>query len=135
MTNLISHTFPKEEKLCSQKLMDEMFRTGHSFLMYPLRVVWKQVEEFPVESPAQAGFSVAKRLFKHAVSRNRLKRMLRESYRLQKHLLFDRLIQANVHIALMFVYIAKEELPYAKIEPAVMRAIGRINSEIKPGQV
>ena len=126
----VSNTFRKEEKLCSQKLMGELFLSGNSLLCYPLRIVWKKFEVLPSEYPAQVGFSVPKRLFRRAVDRNRLKRLLRESYRLQKHLLYDVLNQSGTRIALMFVYIATEELPYSKVEPAVSKALQKISVQL-----
>lgn len=130
MTELVSRTFRKDEKLCSQKLMGELFLSGNSFLSYPLRIVWKIFGEIPSESPAQAGFSVPKKLFKHAVDRNILKRRMRESYRLHKAELYETLNQSEKRITLMMIYIAKEELPYSKIEPAVVKAIEKIKGQL-----
>ena len=107
--------------------MGEIFLSGNSFLCYPLRIVWKKQDTIPVQSPAQVAFSVPKRQFKRAVDRNRLKRLLRESYRLQKSELYEILNQNNTRIALSMIYIAKEELPYAKIYPAVTKVIGKLN--------
>lgn len=126
----VSHTFRKEEKLCSQKLMGELFLSGNSLLCYPLRITWKIYDVLPCEYPAQAGFSVPKRLFRRSVDRNRLKRLMRESYRLQKHLLYDALNQSGTRIALMFIYIANEELPLPKIEPSVSKAIQKISLQL-----
>lgn len=130
MTNLISRTFRKDEKLCSQKLMGDLFLSGNSFLFYPLKIVWKTYEILPSESPAQVGFSVPKRLFKRAVDRNRLKRLLRESYRQHKSSLYEVVAHTNVRMALMIIYIAKEELPLAKIEPSIVKAISKINGQL-----
>ena len=130
MTELVSLTFRKEEKLCSQKLMGELFLSGNSFLSYPLRIVWKIFGDMPFEVPAQAGFSAPKKLFKHAVDRNRLKRLMRESYRLHKSALYAALDQSDQHIALMMIYIAKEELPFSKIEPATMKALQKIIGQL-----
>jgi len=126
LTEHVSLTFRKDEKLCSQKLMGELFLSGNSFLSYPLRIVWKIFGELPSESPAQAGFSVPKKLFKHAVDRNILKRRMRESYRLHKAELYESLNQSERRIAFMMIYIAKEELPYSKIEPAVVKVMEKI---------
>ena len=131
MTELVSRTFRKDEKLCSQKLMGELFLSGNSFLSYPLRIVWKIFGELPSESPAQAGFSVPKKLFKHAVDRNILKRRIRESYRLHKAELYDQLRQSDKRLALMFIYIAKEELPYANIKQGIVKAIEKINGQLR----
>ena len=130
MIHQVSHTFRKEEKLCSRKLMGDLFLSGNNFLCYPLKIVWKRFDTLPFESPAQVAFSVPKRLFKRAVDRNRIKRLLRESYRLQKALLYETLIQANKRIALTIVYIGKEELPYAKIYPAITKVLVKINGEL-----
>jgi len=130
LTELVAHTFRKDEKLCSQKLMGELFLSGNSFLSYPLRIVWKIFGELPSESPAQAGFSVPKKIFKRAVDRNRMKRLMRESYRHHKAELYESLIQSEKRLALMMIYIAKEELPYSKIEPAIVKAIEKINVQL-----
>jgi ribonuclease P protein component len=110
--------------------MGELFLSGNSFLSYPLRIVWKIFGELPSESPAQAGFSVPKKLFKRAVDRNRMKRLMRESYRHHKAGLYASLYQSEKRIALMMIYIAKEELPLAKVEPAVVKAIEKINGQL-----
>jgi ribonuclease P protein component len=111
--------------------MGDLFLSGNSFLSYPLRIVWKIFEDLPFESPAQAGFSVPKRTFKRAVDRNLLKRRIRESYRLHKQELYGSLNDSSCRMALMLIYIAKEELPFDKIEPAVIKAIGRLDGELK----
>ena len=61
--HMTAYTFRKEEKLCSQKIIGDIFLSGTSFLCYPLKVVWKY-EELPTSFPAQVVFSVPKRLFK-----------------------------------------------------------------------
>jgi ribonuclease P protein component len=111
--------------------MGELFLSGNSFLSYPLRIVWKVFSDLTFEVPAQAGFSVPKKLFKRAVDRNRMKRLMRESYRFHKSALFATLNQSDKRIALMMIYIAKEELPFSKIEQATTKAIEKIAREIK----
>jgi len=91
---------------------------------YPLRVVWKEASPYlAAMSPAQIVVSVPKRNFKTAVARNRLKRQIREAYRLQKQELYDKLAASDLHISFMVSYIAKEALPFAEIQAGVAKLI------------
>jgi ribonuclease P protein component len=130
---MISYTFRKEEKLCSQKIISEIFLTGLSFLCYPLKVVWKY-ENSPSPYPAQVVFSIPKRLFKRATDRNLLKRQLREVYRYRKNDLYRFLELNQQKIALMIVYIAKEELEFCQIEDAMTKVIAMLKKKIELNQ-
>jgi len=130
---MTAYSFRKEEKLCSQKIIGEIFLSGTSFLCYPLKVVWKY-EELLTSYPAQVVFSVPKRLFKRAHDRNLLKRRLREVYRHQKQELYNLLELNNQKIALMIVYIAKEELEYRQIESAMTKVIAKLQKKLVPLQ-
>lgn len=105
-------TFNKNEKLKSKKLIDEIFTDGKSISVYPLRLVYlPKVFDEPVK--AKTGVSVSKRHFKTAINRNRIKRLLREVYRLNKSNYFNNL---PTQYAFMILYIGKEVPTYKKIE-------------------
>lgn len=86
------YTLDKSERLCSKKLIEQLFAGGNkSFPAFPLRVVYTTIQ--PDENDAEASIliSVPKKRFKHAVKRNRVKRQVREAYRHQKHVLLEAL--------------------------------------------
>lgn len=120
-------TFSRNERLKSRKLISRLFREGHSYMAYPLRVVWLPVS--PEEQlaagfdgiPAQLAISVPKRAFKSAVQRNRLKRRIREAYRLNKQAWYEQLAARELHLALMLVYVGKEELTYEEIAAGIKK--------------
>jgi len=130
---MTAYTFKKEEKLCSQKIIGEIFLSGTSFLCYPLKVVWKE-EVLTTTFPAQVVFSVPKRLFKRAHDRNLLKRQLREVYRYRKNELYQFLELNNRKIAVMIVYIAKEKLEFGQIEGSMTKVIAKLKKKLEPLQ-
>jgi ribonuclease P protein component len=118
------NTFSKEEKLCSTKAIDTLFSIGGSFVAYPLRVVYLIHDKSEVEAQsASVMISVSKRKFKRAVKRNRVKRLIREAYRLNKHDLTALLIKHNKRIDIAFLYL-KDELPeFSEIEKSILKTL------------
>lgn len=127
---MTAYTFRKEEKLCSQKIIGEIFLSGTSFLCYPLKVVWKE-EKLLTPFSAQVVFSVPKRLFKRAHDRNLLKRQLREVYRYRKNELYQLLEGSDRQIAIMIVYIAKDKPEFEQLEGAMNKVILKLKKELK----
>ena len=105
-------TYPKHEKLKSKTTIDLLFSDGSSVSKFPLRLVYVENKEENAEL-IKMGVSVSKKYFKKAVDRNYYKRVLRETYRLNKHLLIDSLQKPY---AFMFFYQTKERLSYQEIE-------------------
>ncbi|APZ45341.1 ribonuclease P protein component [Polaribacter reichenbachii] len=104
-------TLGKQERLKSRKLIEKLYKEGNSVKAFPLRMVYLQTEHTS-DFPAQVGVSVAKRNFKKAPDRNRLKRLMRETYRLQKEIVYDNLEKPYVF---MISYIGKEEKSYDEL--------------------
>ena len=113
----------KTERLSSKKLIGQLFETGSTGMVYPIKYVFinTKTEE---KHPAEAAFSVSKKNFKLAVKRNLLKRRMREAYRLNKPQFYEKI--EGFHLAVMFIYIAKEELPYQRIEKAMKDILNRL---------
>ena len=119
-------TYPKKEKLKSKTTIDLLFSEGNSVSKFPLRLVYVENKE-PNAELMKMGVSVSKKYFKKAVDRNYFKRVLRETYRLNKHLLIDNLEKPY---AFMFFYQTKERLSYQEIEEKTIQLFQKFN-EIK----
>ena len=115
------YTFSKDEKLKSRKAIEQLFATGRSFSNFPFKVVWKVTENTVTGS--QAGFTVSSKQFKKAVDRNRIKRLIREAYRLQKHELQQQLKISNKSLAVFFIYVGNELPDYTFIFEKTGKAI------------
>ena len=117
-------TFGKDEKLCSQKVIDKLFKEGSSFVAYPLRVVYLlDKEEEENKQYPNILISVSKRKFKRANKRNRVKRLVREAYRHHKHPLCLFCKEKEVSMNIAFLYL-KSELPsYQEIEKSIQKTI------------
>ena len=111
--------YPKIEKLCSKILISKLFEKNKRITKYPLRLIWMETT-LPAEVPAQSVVSVSKRRFKKAVTRNLLKRRMRETFRLNKNELYSLLIAENKQLALMFIYQSNDILPFSTIEKAMI---------------
>lgn len=105
------HTYPKSEKLKSKTTIDLMFREGKSVSKYPLRLVYAK-STFGENPEFKMGVSVSKKYFKKAVDRNYFKRVLRETYRLNKQLLRENLQE---RYSFMLLYQTKDRLSYEEI--------------------
>jgi len=123
MADLALHTLPKEERLCSRKAMEELFGGGHqSVSAFPVRAVYMPNEVGVVRIMV----SVSKRYFKRAVKRNRIKRQLREAYRLQKELLQP--LSGGLDIA--FLWTSDEILPTEKVFQKMQNLLQRIHESV-----
>lgn len=123
----------KPERLNKKKIIEKMFAGGsRSFSIFPLRVVWLPVEELDVQ--ASILISVSKRRFKRAVKRNRIKRQIREAYRLNKQILLAPSTEKNRRLAIAFIYLADELMNSALVEEKIKAALTRIVEKISTEQ-
>jgi ribonuclease P protein component len=119
-------SFPKEEKLKSKILIDQLFAEGKSVSRYPIKLIYLKTK-LPFDVSIQTGVTVSKRNFKSAVKRNRIKRLLRESYRLNKALVFN---NSAGTFALLFLYLGKEMPKSSVIEDAMKATLEKFKKKI-----
>lgn len=122
--------FYKEERLCSKKSLDLLFKKGSSFLLYPFRATFV-FDAQPHKFPAQVVINVAKKRYKHANDRNLIKRRTREAYRLQKNnLLYAHLENKEELLLLGLQYVGKEIYPYAFLEKRIGQLLKKLLTQI-----
>ena len=119
-------TYPKIEKLKSKTTIDLLFSSGKSVSKYPLRLVYVPII-LENDEKIKFGVSVSKKYFKRAVDRNYFKRVLRETYRLNKHLILENIKQPY---AIMFFYQTKERLSYQEIETKTIQLFEKFLAQI-----
>ena len=119
--------FGKDCKLKSRKLIQQVFAEGKSFSIYPLKVIWIPLNP---SHTLQSGVSVSSRFFKKAVDRNKIKRMIREAYRLNKNQLEETLEQSNKKLSFFIIYNSKEDADFSILNECCKKIISRLSKEI-----
>jgi len=104
------NTFKKAERLSLNKRIEVLFATGASVSIYPLKIIWLSCTE-PMEYPVQVLFTISSKRFKSAVVRNRIKRKIKESYRMRKSALYAELNKQNRNLLISIIYTGKDPDP------------------------
>ena len=126
---ILKNSFSKKERLCSKKDIKELFNEGSSFFLPPFKIIslYKNSSENCFLN--QILISVPKRNFKKAVDRNNIKRLIRESYRLNKTLLSS--VYNKKELSIAFIYIGKRKYNYHIIESKLKEALLSLNKQVE----
>ncbi|MDR2816790.1 MAG: ribonuclease P protein component [Proteiniphilum sp.] len=122
--------FTKKERITGEKRIEALFAQGASFMSYPFRVVYLETAQNGA-MPLSILISIPKKRIKSAVDRNRMKRLAREAYRLNKHLFLYRESAENGHLDVAFICVADKQCDYATVEKGMRKAMGELNHRIE----
>ncbi len=122
--------YHKKEKLKSRTELKAVFATGKSFSVFPIKVFFIEKETNNTSFPVSAGVGVSSRHFKKAVDRNRIKRLLREAYRLEKQPLLQAVALQSKSFAVFFLYLDKELPDHLLIREKVKEGIEKLIKKV-----
>jgi len=115
----MGYGFPKQNRLCGQMCIAQLYKEGQRFTAWPLRVTYA-----PTDGETQVLVWAPKSLFKRAVKRNHLRRLMREAYRLHQDIVGDK------HFLIAFNYMDKQEQPFATVEKAICKSLKKISGRL-----
>ena len=126
MNNIV--TFRKPERISFQREIDSLFKHGETFISYPLRIVFLEQKPFSGSSVSVL-ISVPKKKFKSAVKRNRLKRLIREAYRLNKTSVIQYFQEKESGLLIAFLFIGNEMCGWKEIEAAMKKSLSLLKEK------
>lgn len=128
----MENTLCKEERLCSKKAIEQLFSGGaKSLSAFPVRAVFMLTERTEGATPVSILVSVSKKKFKRAVKRNRMKRLVREAYRKNKHDLIRLMEEKGQRLVIAFIYLDNELHTAENIEIKIKDILGRVMNKLE----
>jgi ribonuclease P protein component len=119
----INNSFSKTERLCSTKVISELFESGRKFNNHPLRIIWRLSDKSDPQH-IKILISVPKKYFTKAIERNLIKRRIREAYRKNKNILHSVLTEkASISVDIAFIFVGKNITDYNELETKVISVL------------
>ena len=134
MISRYSGRFGRGQKLKSRKQIQELFTGGNSFFAHPVKLIWMvggQSSDGQKTSKLLTGVSVSKRNFKKATDRNRIKRLLRESYRLNKQELESAFENKSSSLLLFLIYVDKTLPNFDQLQQKVAHCLSLLKDKTR----
>ncbi len=128
MTSTGTYSFTKTEKLCNRKTIELLFAGGNSFFIAPFKVLWS-VDNKIAAAAVQVVMIVPKRNFRNAVTRNRIKRIMREAYRLHKEALCNSLSGKSISFSVAIIMTGRKVPDFKECEQIIMLILQRLQQE------
>jgi len=125
LSSVKTNTFRKPEKICNQNQIDNLFNNGRSFRSGLFKLVFIEIDTIQ-KMPVQVLIAVPKKNLRHAVDRNRMKRLIREAYRLSKHKILDEYSKAGKHLDIAFIFLGKQPVSQAETITAINFLLDRL---------
>src|SRR3954453_10349517 len=122
-------TYNRKEKLKSRKQLEALFSKGRTFLCFPVKVFY-MLPELPSDNIIKTGVGASSRQYKKAVQRNRIKRLLREAYRLNKQPLHQFLQGYNRQLVVFLLYVDKQMPKKDSIQTKMPVILEKLMSEV-----
>lgn len=115
----------KSERLTHSKPIQLLFEKGEEFYVFPFKIVWQKIDR--CDFPAKAMFVVPKRKFKNAVTRNFIRRIMKEAYRINKQVLYGNLLNKDASVYLAFIYIGPEKNNFETLQKPMLKVFKNIS--------
>ncbi|HHU97804.1 MAG: ribonuclease P protein component [Bacteroidota bacterium] len=125
-------TFTKEERVTGKRRIETLFAQGNSFMAYPFRVIYLERVPYPL-TLASILITVPKKRVRSAVQRNRVKRLAREAYRLNKHILNPIALREDKGIDIAFIYVKEGIADFTIVEKGVRKALNTLVAQLDNG--
>jgi ribonuclease P protein component len=125
----LSYSFPKKYRLSGGKNIETLLSKGEAFFVFPYRIVYRILPK--TETPISILIAVPKRKCKLATQRNRIKRITKEAFRKQQHLIVNQALAANLHIRMMLQYTQQIETPIQQTDIAIQKILKSLCHQIQ----